>query len=68
MIKTPLTSAEKEVVEQELLKCFELNILPKKLECIQIIKKNPVLGRRSWTMVKGYVRSRLVAMKKKSTS
>jgi hypothetical protein len=62
VVKTPWSCEEKKVVHSGLAKCFEQHVLPKKLECTELINKNPVLKRRSWTMVKGYVRTRLLAI------
>ncbi|XP_060595226.1 uncharacterized protein LOC132749488 [Ruditapes philippinarum] len=65
--KTPWSKEEQDIVFSEFKKCFTLNVLPKKLECEQLIKKHPVLTRRTWTMVKGFVRTRQLAMKRQKS-
>ena len=58
-IRTAWTTEEKEAVKKGLSKCFLLSTLPSKRQCEDLIKKCPILSRRSWTMVKGFVRTTL---------
>lgn len=64
-VKTPWTNEEKDAVHTELRKYFAMKVLPKKLDCETVIKKHPCLKRRTWTMVKGYVRTTLARLERK---
>ncbi|XP_053400040.1 uncharacterized protein LOC123557703 isoform X2 [Mercenaria mercenaria] len=61
LVKTPWSEEEKKVVETDLKRCFKLKIVPKKLECMELLEEHPVLSRRSWRMIKDHVRTRLLA-------
>ncbi|XP_053400253.1 uncharacterized protein LOC123523522 [Mercenaria mercenaria] len=60
--KTPWSWNERQVVEKEMKLFFDLQKLPGKHDCQELIKKHDVLKRRSWTMVKGYVRNRIISI------
>ena len=64
-VRRTWTKEEHEVVYSGLKRCFVHNVLPGKLECESLIRKNPVLSKISWSMVKSFVRTRQMAVKRK---
>jgi hypothetical protein len=63
-LRKPWTGIEKDTVKKELHRCFLLEKLPSKRECEELINKEPCLKERSWTMIKGFVRTTLASQKR----
>ncbi|CAC5406034.1 unnamed protein product [Mytilus coruscus] len=59
------TTEEMKCVEAAFRKNLSLKRLPGKKECQQLIDQNVVLHNRSWTMVKDFVRNKIVSMERK---
>ena len=63
-VKVPWTAAEKKAVMQFFTDQIRKHVVPGKSDCVRCINSYPVLGKRSWTNVKDYVRNQIVRAKR----
>lgn len=59
------TKEEKRCVETAFRKHLAVKRLPGKRECEQLLETNDVLRKRTWRMVKDFVRNKIVSMDRK---
>ncbi len=67
-VKVPWTAGEKKVVMQWFTDHVRKMDVPGKADCVRCINGNPVLGKRSWTNVKDFVRNQIVRAKRLSAN
>ena len=63
-VKVPWSATEKKAVMQWFADQIRKMVVPGKADCVRCINSHPVLGKRSWTNVKDFVRNQIVRAKR----